>query len=45
MQTGIIQLKTCQDNFIIHKRKSNETIKQQDNCVFIEGDKENLTEA
>jgi hypothetical protein len=41
---GDYPTKTCQDNFIIIKESANNTIRQQDNCVFIEGNKENLTE-
>jgi hypothetical protein len=41
---GDYPIKTCQDNFIIIKESANSAIKQQDNCVFIEGNKENLTE-
>jgi len=42
---GDYPIKTCEDNFIIIT-ESNSTSKiiQQDNCVFIEGKKENLTE-
>jgi hypothetical protein len=35
--------KTCQDNFIIIKESNSSEIKQQNNCVFIEGNKGNLT--
>jgi len=41
--SGDYPIKTCQDNFIIIKESTNDMIKQQDNCVFIEGNKENLT--
>ena len=40
---GDYPIKTCQDNFIIIKESNSSSIKQQDNCVFIEGNKENLT--
>ena len=32
-------VKTCQDNFIIIKERNSSSINQQDNCVFIEGSK------
>ena len=35
-------IKTCEDNFIIIRESENTEIKQQDNCVFIEGKKEDL---
>lgn len=35
-------IKTCEDNFIII-REGNQSITQEDNCVFIEGEKEDLT--
>ena len=35
-------VKTCQDNFIII-REGNKGITQENNCVFIEGEKEDLT--
>ncbi len=31
-------VKTCEDNFIIIKNSNSSEIKQQDSCVFIEGD-------
>jgi len=34
--------KTCENNFIIIKESNNSKIIQEDNCVFIEGKKENL---
>lgn len=37
-------MKNCTDNFIIIKEDNSSSIKQQDNCVFIEGKSENLTE-
>jgi hypothetical protein len=36
-------VKTCQDNLIIIKASNITEIKQQNNCVFIEGHAENLT--
>tara|TARA_Y100000310_G_scaffold133129_1_gene132042 strand:+ start:533 stop:1117 length:585 start_codon:yes stop_codon:yes gene_type:complete len=36
-----IQIKTCQDNFIVI-REGNRSITQEDNCIFIEGEKEDL---
>lgn len=36
-------IKTCSDNFIIIKESENDRIYQQENCVFIEGKKEDLT--
>jgi hypothetical protein len=36
-------VKTCQNNFIIIKESNSTGIRQQDNCVFIEGKMENLT--
>lgn len=36
-------VKTCQDNLIIIKESNNTGVKQQDNCVFIEGNAGNLT--
>jgi len=38
-----LPLKTCEDNFIIIKEKNQTNIIQEDNCVFIQGPKENLT--
>lgn len=35
-------IKTCQDNFIIIKESETAEIKQQQNCVFISGKKEDL---
>jgi hypothetical protein len=35
-------IKTCNDNFIIIKESEIERISQVDNCVYIEGKKENL---
>ena len=37
-----VPVKTCEDNFIII-REGNQSITQEDNCVFIEGKKEDLT--
>lgn len=39
---GDSQVKTCEDNFIIIKESENNEIKQQDNCLFIEGKMEDL---
>ena len=38
-----LPLKTCEDNFIIIKEKNQTNIIQDNNCVFIQGPKENLT--
>ena len=38
-----LPLKTCEDNFIIIEEKNQTSIIQEDNCVFIQGPKENLT--
>ena len=35
--------KTCEDNFIIIEEKNQTNIIQEENCVFIQGPKENLT--
>lgn len=37
-------VKTCEDNFIIIKVGNETGIRQEENCVFIEGPKENLTQ-
>ena len=37
-----LPVKTCEDNFIIIKKAELSKIYQQDNCVFIEGKKEDL---
>jgi len=37
-------LKTCEDNFIIIQEKNETNIIQEDNCVFIIGPQENLTQ-
>jgi len=39
-----IPVKTCNDNFIIIKESNMSNIIQDNNCVFIEGPKENLTQ-
>ncbi len=39
---GDFPIKTCSDNFIIIKESENNQIYQQENCVFIEGKKEDL---
>jgi len=39
-----LPVKTCEDNFIIIRESNSTNITQQNNCVFIEGKKENLTE-
>ncbi len=36
------QIKTCEDNFILIQESNNQGIRQQDNCVFISGKKEDL---
>ena len=38
-----LPLKTCEDNFIIIEEKNQTNIIQDNNCVFIQGPKENLT--
>lgn len=40
---GDLPVKTCSDNFIIIREKDNSEIKQEDNCVFIYGKKEDLS--
>ena len=37
-----LPIKTCEDNFIIIKEAENSSVKQEKNCVFIEGNKEDL---
>jgi len=39
-----IPLKTCDDNFIIIEEKNQTNIIQEENCVFIQGPQENLTQ-
>lgn len=39
-----LPLKTCDNNFIIIKENENQSIRQEKNCVFIEGKKEELTQ-
>ena len=36
------QIKTCEDNFIIIKESEENILRQQDNCLFIEGKSEDL---
>lgn len=36
-------IKTCEDNFIIIRERQISEIKQQQNCLFIQGEKEELT--
>lgn len=38
-----LPVKTCSDNFIIIRESNNTSIRQENNCVFIEGQKEQLT--
>ncbi|OGI11597.1 hypothetical protein A3K64_01770 [Candidatus Micrarchaeota archaeon RBG_16_36_9] len=38
-----VPVKTCTDNFIIIREGNSSSVTQQDNCVFIEGNSENLT--
>ena len=38
-----LPVKTCSDNFIIIKESNTSSIRQENNCVFIEGQKEELT--
>ena len=40
---GDFPVKTCEDNFIIIMEKNISNIIQQDNCIFIEGNREDLT--
>lgn len=40
---GDFPVKDCEDNFIIIVEKNISSIIQQDNCIFIEGKKEDLT--
>jgi len=37
-----VPIKTCNDNFIIIKEASVNTVRQDSNCVYIEGKKEDL---
>ncbi len=37
-----LPVKTCTDNFIIIKQTNNTVIRQENNCVYIEGTQENL---
>ena len=39
-----IPSKTCEDNFIIIEEKNQTNIIQEENCVFIQGPQENLTQ-
>lgn len=39
-----LPVKTCSENFIVIKESNNSEIKQQENCVFIYGNQENLTQ-
>ena len=39
---GNFPVKTCSDNFIIIKESETQEIKQQENCVYIQGKKEDL---
>jgi len=41
--SGDAPIKTCDNNFIIIKTGENESITQRENCVFIEGNHNNLT--
>jgi len=41
---GDLPIKNCDNNFIIIKEGDNNSITQEKNCVFIEGNKGNLTE-
>lgn len=40
---GDFPVKTCEDNFIIIRESSNNTISQDNNCVYIEGNSGDLT--
>jgi hypothetical protein len=42
--TGDYPIKTCEDNFLIIKKSDSLNITQDQNCVFIEGPYENLTQ-
>ena len=37
-----LPVKSCEDNFIIIRQKENSSIRQEDNCIFIEGEQEEL---
>ncbi len=39
-----LPVKTCENNFIIIKKNNNSGIIQEENCVFIQGQEENLTQ-
>ena len=39
-----VPIKTCEDNFIIVQEAEEISLRQEQNCVFIEGPTENLTE-
>ncbi len=39
-----LPVKTCENNFIIIKENNNSEIIQEENCVFIQGKEENLTQ-
>ena len=41
--TEDLPVKTCSDNFIIIKESSNSSITQENNCVYIQGEKAQLT--
>ncbi len=38
-----LPVKNCDNNFIIIKESNNSAVRQEDNCVFIDGKKEDLT--
>lgn len=42
--SGDVPIKNCTDNFIIIKKSNMTRVNKQDNCVFIEGNIENLTQ-
>jgi len=39
---GNLPVKNCEDNFIIIKESENNKVKQENNCIFIEGNKDDL---
>lgn len=40
--TGDLPYKTCKDNLIVIKESGSNSIRQEDNCVFIDGKKDDL---
>jgi hypothetical protein len=39
-----VPIKTCEDNFIVVQESDSISLRQEDNCVFIEGPSENLSQ-